>query len=52
MNIAAWASSAAFFLTAIFRWHYDAISAVMLTFFGVIILRKFTLDGLLRRSRA
>jgi MFS family permease len=52
VNFIAWAASAAFFATAVLRWHYDVISAVMLTFFGIVILRKFVLDGLLRRARA
>lgn len=52
VNLATLAGSLAFFLWAILRWRYDVISAVMLTFFAAVMLRKFVLDAMLRRVRA
>lgn len=46
------AGGAAFLAVGIFVWKLDAISAVMSAFFGFTLLRKLTLDGLLRRRTA
>jgi MFS family permease len=39
----------AFVPLAIFRWKFDPISAVLCAFFGLTMLRRAVLDGMLRR---
>jgi hypothetical protein len=52
VNVAALAGGVGFFLAAMLRWKFDAISSAMLAFFGVAMLRKAVLDFLLRRHSA
>jgi hypothetical protein len=49
VNVAALAGGAGVVALAVFSLHFDAISAVMLSFFSMTILRKAVLDTTLRR---
>lgn len=48
IDLAALVLGLAFGVTAVWRWEFDVVSAALLAFFGLTMLRKAVLDGMLR----